>query len=72
MRKLKLFIAACALMVGAGQTWAQTDVTSTYLVNPSFEYSAEGVAYTQTKELAVKQFMDGLELQSVTATRTSR
>ncbi len=37
MRKLKLFIAACALMVGAGQTWAQTDVTSTYITNPGFE-----------------------------------
>ena len=35
MRKLKLLIAACALL-GAGQTWAQTDVTSTYLTNADF------------------------------------
>ena len=35
MRKLKLLIAACALM-GAGQTWAQTDVTSTYITNADF------------------------------------
>ena len=36
MRKLKLLMAACALMVGASQTWAQTDVTSTLLSNPDF------------------------------------
>ena len=37
MRKLKLLLAACALLLGAGQTWAQTDVTSTYLTNAGFE-----------------------------------
>ena len=37
MRKLKLFMAACALTLGAGQTWAQTDVTSSYITNPGFE-----------------------------------
>ena len=36
MRKLKLLIAACALLLGAGQTWAQTDVTSTYITNADF------------------------------------
>lgn len=35
MRKLKLLLAACALM-GASQTFAQTDVTSTYLTNANF------------------------------------
>ena len=37
MRKLKLLFAACALLLGAGQTWAETDVTSTYLTNADFE-----------------------------------
>ena len=37
MRKLKLFFAAAALVVGAGLVSAQTDVTSTYLSNPGFE-----------------------------------
>ncbi len=36
MRKLKLIVAACALM-GTGQAWAQTDVTSTYLTNAGFD-----------------------------------
>ena len=38
MRKLKLLFAACALLLGAGQTWAQgwTDKTSV-INNPSFE-----------------------------------
>ena len=39
MRKLKLLIAACALLLGAGQTWADvswTDKTS-LITNPSFE-----------------------------------
>lgn len=39
MRKLKLLIAACALLLGAGQTWADvswTDKTSV-ITNPSFE-----------------------------------
>ena len=37
MKKLKLLLATCALLLGAGQTWAQTDVTSTYLTNADFE-----------------------------------
>lgn len=42
MRKLKLFMAACALM-SAGQMFAQmTDVTSIYIVNPSFELGIDG------------------------------
>lgn len=36
MRKLKLLLAAFALM-GVSQAWAQTDVTSTYITNPGFE-----------------------------------
>ena len=44
MRKLKLFMMACALM-GAGQTWAQmTDVTTTYITNPSFESNGNSAA----------------------------
>ena len=35
MNKLKLFFAAATLLC-AGQTWAQTDVTSTYLTNADF------------------------------------
>ena len=43
MRKLKLLFTACALLTfGGGSLWAQTDVTSTYLTNPSFELSAAG------------------------------
>ncbi len=36
MRKLKLLLAAGALLLGAGQTWAQTDVTNTYITNADF------------------------------------
>lgn len=50
MKKIKLFLAAAALMIGGGNLLAQTDVTN-LLVNPSFEYSAEEVAYTATTEL---------------------
>lgn len=45
MKKLKLLLAACALF-GVSAAWAQTDVTSTYLQNPSFEYSEAGTAST--------------------------
>lgn len=41
MRKLKLLLVLCALL-GAGTAWAQTDVTSTYLTNPSFELGTDG------------------------------
>ena len=36
MKKIKLLIMACALL-GVGQAWAQTDVTSTYITNADFE-----------------------------------
>lgn len=36
MRKLKLLLAACALF-GVSAAWAQSDVTATYITNPSFE-----------------------------------
>ena len=36
MKKLKLILLACALL-GAGTSWAQTDVTATYITNPGFE-----------------------------------
>lgn len=52
MRKLKLLIAACTLMMGAGQTWAQKDVTATYIPNAGFEdctaYTADIVAADAT------------------------
>ena len=35
MKKFRLFVTACALMVASG-IWAQTDVTSTYLTNADF------------------------------------
>lgn len=41
--KLKQIFAAALLFCTAG-AWAQTDVTSTYIVNPGFEYSASGTA----------------------------
>ena len=36
MRKLKLLLAACALVLGWSSAKAQTDVTSTYLTNANF------------------------------------
>ncbi len=36
MRKLKVLMAACALVGSAVATWAQTDVTSTYITNADF------------------------------------
>ena len=41
--KMKQLLAAALLLCSVG-AWAQTDVTSTYLTNPSFEYSASGTA----------------------------
>ncbi len=35
--KLKHLLTLAALVVGGGNLWAQTDVTSTYITNPSFE-----------------------------------
>ena len=48
MKKIKLFLAAAALMIGEGNLSAQTDVTSTYITNPSFEANGTTVAETQT------------------------
>jgi len=42
MRKLKLLIAMSALLFGSVASWAQTDVTSVYLTNPSFELGTDG------------------------------
>ena len=47
MKKLKLLLATCALLLSTGQTWAQTDVTSTYLTNADFE--GEYSSYAQPK-----------------------
>lgn len=46
MRKLKLLLAAFALF-GVSATWAQTDVTSTYLTNADFE--GDYSSYNQPK-----------------------
>ena len=53
MRKLKLKMLLLTLLMSAGgvSSWAQTDVTN-LLVNPSFEYSAEAVAYTSETKLS--------------------
>lgn len=45
-KKLLLLKVAIALCVNVSFLQAQTDVTNTYLVNPSFEYSANGVNFT--------------------------
>lgn len=50
MRKLKLLLVACALL-GASQTWAQTDVTATYITNPSFE--SDGAITASNGALAI-------------------
>lgn len=42
--KLKHFLTLASLVIGGGSLWAQTDVTSTYLLNPSFELSAAETA----------------------------
>ena len=49
MRKLKLFMAACALVGGVAVGWAQTDVTSTYLTNADFS-STEGWTQVHSKD----------------------
>lgn len=43
MKKIKLLLAAAALMIG-GSVSAQTDVTSTYITNPSFETDGNSAA----------------------------
>ena len=43
--KVKQLFAAALLFCSAG-AWAQTDVTTTYLTNPSFEFSAESTPST--------------------------
>lgn len=53
MKKLNKLCAILFAVLGVTTLKAQTDVTSTYLTNPSFEYSAEGTKYSvDTKELA--------------------
>lgn len=50
MKKLKLLLAACALMVwGAGSANAQTDVTNTYITNADFSGNYSAVTATPTK-----------------------
>ncbi len=45
MRKLKLLMMTVCALMGAGQTWAQwTDVTTTYITNPSFESNGNSAA----------------------------
>ena len=47
MKKRKLLFAAAMLMFSAG-AWAQTDVTSTYITNPSFEKDGSITASAST------------------------
>lgn len=43
MKKLKLLLAFCALLIGWSNASAQiTDVTSTYITNPSFDLGTDG------------------------------
>ncbi len=50
--KIKRLLSVATLLAGALGINAQTDVTSTYLKNASFEYSEEGVPFSEdTKEL---------------------
>lgn len=50
MRKLKLLMMTVCALMGAGQTWAQwTDVTSTYIANPSFELGTTGTPAASAK-----------------------
>lgn len=44
--KLKRYLVLALLATATGSSWAQTDVTNTYLINPSFELKAEGTAST--------------------------
>ena len=45
MKKLKLIMAFCALLLGWSNAMAQfTDVTSTYITNPSFELDGNSAA----------------------------
>ena len=48
-KKLRLFTSLCALFF-AGATCAQEDVTNLYIVNPSFELSAEGIPMSGDKQ----------------------
>lgn len=43
---LKKLLACAAIALSSGSMFAQTDVTSTYLTNPSFELKAEGTVAT--------------------------
>lgn len=52
MKKRILMLWAAVCLFTVGQMWAQTDVTSQYVKNPSFEYSAEGVANTGDVKLS--------------------
>ena len=50
MKKLKLLLATCALIVGgAGSANAQTDVTNTYITNADFSGNYSAVTATPTK-----------------------
>ncbi len=44
--KIKHLLATAVALLCTASSWAQTDVTSTYLTNPSFEYSASGTPST--------------------------
>ncbi len=49
-KKLRLFASLCALPF-VGIAYAQEDVTGKYIVNPSFELSAEETAFNETEKI---------------------
>ena len=56
MKQFKIIILALCCLVG-GSAWGQTDVTSTYLVNPSFETGTVGTI-TSLKGWTLPSFSD--------------
>ncbi len=57
MKKIKLLIMACALL-GVGQAWAQTDVTSTYIANADFEGSYTSLSKVNNTSLDNRSVQD--------------
>lgn len=50
MSKLKSCLIALGLLGGGNSVIAQTDVTATYIQNPSFELASEGTALTEVQK----------------------
>ncbi len=52
LNNIKCALTTLLLAGGLMTAQAQTDVTADYIINPSFEYSAEGVKYTKETALS--------------------